>query len=952
MLISGLSTICTPFPVLETGMVQMTGLQGTVRTVSVGSAAGLMTAIADCKGDVASWNTALPAGKHRSVIPGFVLGAQKWRAGMPISQQGIRDIAPFLHLRELTVAVDDHVGCNRIPAINRDHSYSHSYSNMKPFIFIAAVLKVAEVVSANGLAVMETPVDTWCITYLSTYLAAVTNQAGLSPTDRPDNEVLSAQSSGRLPFAPSIRPTFARNTSVSITRSTMSTEIGPDGALFTSDVVNTADTSPVNSESSDLDVDPTAIQSSSAILTLTDSPSTAVTPTTDAAATTTAIDIIEPAGRNVIFLIRTTENQKRSFYKRANNGFVGDNNPDVCTFAATFNLADGEGQLFAKGLPIHYAGEDFKELSAQGRPPRGSVTSGFTDSGGSLVFRNSELPSGEAGFCQDADGQVYITFTTGPSGCTPVSLSIYNVEQCQNGRLVGLGDLTSSGSGTVTATAENILSTQSTSGALPESTGLVSSDSISSAYQTSKFEASATVTESSTQGPGDASSQETSASTAREDVETLSSLLTTLGNPASEPPTASTSQLATETSDLLDSTTESQATTGVETSGTETTIMTSFSETTVIPVTTETTGVDTSSTEAISDIDTITTDIEDTTTANTEITTLPEDPTTAEAETTTEEMTTTADPTTTTGPPPEPTPQFACGDAGFTETYTYSGVTFDVLCDRGFSYFPLDNVVAASYGECMRRCALNGACDGVVWEEDSKACSLTQGLTAIGEDNQYDLAKNSDSGHDLLIALANQNNLAQISRYIRSKLTSREARIVDAHIRLHPDMVEQFVDAIPQESEINDIRWTTGVVEMLAGMGLGALNKGSSAVVTAGYAIGSTAGGAIVNGQVERSEASTLTRRIQREWLLDFAQLHAWRVSEVVNILERFHDNLKVNDGESLHDALRQYIYGSTPMCYVWYQAMQAFQSQEDIDHRVLVLISDVTVSLTVGGQG
>lgn len=38
--------------------------------------------------DVASWNTALPAGKHRSVIPGFVLGAQKWRAGMPISQQG------------------------------------------------------------------------------------------------------------------------------------------------------------------------------------------------------------------------------------------------------------------------------------------------------------------------------------------------------------------------------------------------------------------------------------------------------------------------------------------------------------------------------------------------------------------------------------------------------------------------------------------------------------------------------------------------------------------------------------------------------------------------------------------------------------------------------------------------------------------------------------------------
>jgi hypothetical protein len=56
----------------------------------------------------------------------------------------------------------------------------------------------------------------------------------------------------------------------------------------------------------------------------------------------------------------------------------------------------------------------------------GSVTSGFTDSRGTLAFRNSELPNGEAGFCQDADDQVYITFTTGPSGCTSVSLGIYN----------------------------------------------------------------------------------------------------------------------------------------------------------------------------------------------------------------------------------------------------------------------------------------------------------------------------------------------------------------------------------------------------------------------------------------------------------------------------------------------------------------------------------------------
>jgi hypothetical protein len=119
---------------------------------------------------------------------------------------------------------------------------------------------------------------------------------------------------------------------------------------------------------------------------------------------------------------------------------------------------------------------------------------------------------------------------------------VSSVERCQDGKLVGLDELTSSDSGTVTATTERSLSTQSTSGELPESTGLIPSELTISASQTSGFEASATrssyVTESSTQEPGDTSSQEMS---------------------------ASTSQLVTETSDLLDSTTTSNDGTGLST---------------------------------------------------------------------------------------------------------------------------------------------------------------------------------------------------------------------------------------------------------------------------------------------------------------------------------------------------------------------------------------------------
>ncbi|KAH6994677.1 hypothetical protein EDB82DRAFT_556961 [Fusarium venenatum] len=544
---------------------------------------------------------------------------------------------------------------------------------MKAFIFVAALLTAAEAVLAKDLVAVEAPADTWCITYLSTYLATVTNQGDLLPSDASGNDGPDAQNSGRLPFAPSLHPTFRRNTSISVTRSAMSTDVrdtlGPESSLSTSVVINTVDTSPVNSESSNLDVDPTAAQSSYGVSTITDGLSTMATSTVDAEATSTSTDIIEPAGRIVIFLIQTTDNEKRAIYRRVISGFIGMDNPSVCTFATTFNLA--EGQLFADGVPIYYSGEDYKELSAQGRPPRGSITSGFADSGGTLTFRNSGLPNGEADFCQGADGQVYITFTTGPSGCVPVNLAAYNVEQCQDGRLIDLDDLTSSVSGTAITTADQSLSTPSTFGELPESTDLVPSQSIILSSQTSEFEASATrlshVIESSTQESGDASSQETSALTAREDLETLSSVSTASGDPASEPTSASMPQLSSETSDLLDSTT-------------------------------------------------------------------------TEAETTTAEITTTAELTTTTEAAAEPTPQFACGDPGYDTTYTYNSVTFDLQCARGWSYYPLEDGNAASFGECIRRCAVNTGCNGIVWIRSSLSCILTRGVTAAESDDRWDVA--------------------------------------------------------------------------------------------------------------------------------------------------------------------------------------------------------------------
>ncbi|PNP74629.1 hypothetical protein FNYG_11965 [Fusarium nygamai] len=273
-------------------------------------------------------------------------------------------------------------------------------------------------------------IDTWCITYLSTYLAPISALPGLSP-------------SRQLSF-------FGNSSTATAT------------------VLNTYDQSLIASESgtafglTTLDISPTQAQSDSEApssrpidRTLTN---TIITPSLSAtditsSALATSTGIVKPRGRSVIFLVQASSNQERGIKKRDIGGFVGAGDPDVCTFALTFNL--GDGQLFVGGLPTFYAGEDYKALGVQDEDSfvQGAITRSFGISGRTLVFRNPGLPNGEAGFCQDSSGQVYITFTASPPGCIPVTLDVYDSEnthafavsnanldaatQCQNGRLVG-----------------------------------------------------------------------------------------------------------------------------------------------------------------------------------------------------------------------------------------------------------------------------------------------------------------------------------------------------------------------------------------------------------------------------------------------------------------------------------------------------------------------------------
>ncbi|CAF3645133.1 hypothetical protein FGSG_09134 [Fusarium graminearum PH-1] len=294
---------------------------------------------------------------------------------------------------------------------------------MKRLPFFFTLLGSASIIS--GVDNAPEP-DTWCMTYLSTYLVPVYNQASSLVMTK-----LAAES-GKQPIAPSLKSTFFGNTS------TQRTETGFDTSLPTSFVLReTSVASELSSDSlgsSTLGIEPSlaATESDGSITPpLTDEvvPSS----TTDTNAIPTSSGLVEPAGRSVIFQVSVTGNEKRNIHKRqVTGGFVGNDKPKSCTFATTFILS--EGKLFEGGAPIYYSGESYKELSGQDVPASGSIIKTFEDSG-RLTFRNSGLPNGRAGFL----GLL--------GACIPVDLIVYDVAQCQDGRLIGDDEHTSTISG-------------------------------------------------------------------------------------------------------------------------------------------------------------------------------------------------------------------------------------------------------------------------------------------------------------------------------------------------------------------------------------------------------------------------------------------------------------------------------------------------------------------------
>ncbi|KAL4731427.1 hypothetical protein ACLX1H_000393 [Fusarium chlamydosporum] len=388
---------------------------------------------------------------------------------------------------------------------------------MKRCAFLTALIASKGLALSRDLAAVEA--DTWCVTYLSTYLAEV-NAPGAEKTD-----------TGRDPIPPSVRPTFGGNTSIATTSTFSGTSSDQETSLLPQSF----------STSIALDVSSSTNEPAN---TASDFVASSSDQTTEAASATTSIT--EPAGRSVIFLVLLAGNEERSnkVNKRATGGFVGNENPDICSFASIFNLADG--QLFQGGLSIYYSGEDYKELIGEDSPPPDAITKTFTSQGQRLAFVNENLPNGRAGFCQDSNGLVYITFTTGPSDCEPIELAAYAASQCQDGQLIGGPEsLTTTAFGTTTL--DIVVSEDSGTTTIQDVTVSLSSESTS--LSSSQISSAVFNPETSTPTPSDTSEPSTSVDatsvTASTQVDT--------DTPTLFPSTIPTTELSSETPSSVES---------------------------------------------------------------------------------------------------------------------------------------------------------------------------------------------------------------------------------------------------------------------------------------------------------------------------------------------------------------------------------------------------------------
>lgn len=213
-------------------------------------------------------------------------------------------------------------------------------------------------------------------------------------------------------------------------------------------------------------------------------------------------------------------------------------------------------------------------------------------------------------------------------------------------------------------------------------------------------------------------------------------------------------------------------------------------------------------------------------------------------------------------------------------------------------------------------------------------------IKALLEDNDRD----DRSGHDLLIKIANKNNLAHITEYIRQKLTDSVARIIYACLHRYPERIPEFIKgAILNTDKIQESKKIKGRAKFGTGTLLTvnrfSLNDPVGGLIGAALAAETATGANIYENQaVDSSEGLQLARRIYKGWFRDFVNFAPRPVSNIVRLLQLLQQR---SIGARRWLSINEFIYGDTPMREDLDRSLSTFRANSDCGQRVLIFMSD-----------
>ena len=230
------------------------------------------------------------------------------------------------------------------------------------------------------------------------------------------------------------------------------------------------------------------------------------------------------------------------------------------------------------------------------------------------------------------------------------------------------------------------------------------------------------------------------------------------------------------------------------------------------------------------------------------------------------------------------------------------------------------------------------------------------------------------NGHEKLIRFAKDKNTPHAEPWIKEKLSPKEAGILWEVLQDDDELTKKLLPLIPPESTYNNYKnaETAGTIVTMGGQAVGALGivAGIATGVATRVATGVATGGAgfvamgavgiataiaghvtkeSVNDSADNHEALKLAREaVNKSDLKPFLQKNqkakSYFIKYVSNLLDallRKSNNASSSRVQEIIDSIKPYIYGRTPMVKALREAKEIFDSNPEINPKVLFILSD-----------